>query len=80
MFDAAAAERGENVGAEDKQSRIAFLFAKEYGYDEIMKLLSEHGTDLEYDYRTMSPFTCLVYIYLCDETSFLSSIFEILTK
>ena len=36
-------EHGANVGAEDKQGRNPFSLAREKGYDEIMKLLSEHG-------------------------------------
>lgn len=60
-------ERGANVGAEDKHGRTPFFLAKEYGYDEIINLLSEHGA--EYDCRVMSPFMCLAYIYLCDEMS-----------
>jgi hypothetical protein len=36
---------GANVGGEDNQGRTPFLLAKEYGYDEIMELLSEHGDE-----------------------------------
>ena len=36
-------ERGANVEAEDKQGRTPFSEVKERGYEEIMKLLSEHG-------------------------------------
>jgi ankyrin repeat protein len=38
-------EHGANVGAKDKQGRTPFLLAKEHGYDEIMKLLSERGAE-----------------------------------
>jgi hypothetical protein len=36
-------EHGANLDAEDKQGRTPFTLAKENGYNEIMKLLSEHG-------------------------------------
>jgi hypothetical protein len=38
-------ERGANVGAKDKQGKTPLTWAKEYGYDEIMELLSEYGTE-----------------------------------
>ena len=36
-------EHGANVNAEDGQGRTPFQIASAKGYDEIMKLLSEHG-------------------------------------
>ena len=36
-------EHGANVGAEDSKGKSPFQIASEKGYDEIMKLLSEHG-------------------------------------
>lgn len=37
--------RGANVGAEDVRGRTPFSLANEAGYEEIMKLLLEHGTE-----------------------------------
>jgi ankyrin repeat protein len=36
-------EHGANVDAEDSEGRTPFQIASAKGYDEIMKLLSEHG-------------------------------------
>ena len=36
-------DRGANVGVEDNQGKTPFSLAKERQFDEIMKLLSEHG-------------------------------------
>ena len=38
-------EHGADVGAEDKRGRTPFELAKEHGYNEIMKLLSEHEAE-----------------------------------
>jgi ankyrin repeat protein len=45
-------ERGANVGAEDNHGTTPFSIAKEYGYDNIMKLLTEYGT--QYDHGATS--------------------------
>ena len=39
-------EHSANVGAKDWQGRTPLQIASEKGYDEIMKLLSEHGAKL----------------------------------
>jgi ankyrin repeat protein len=37
-------EHGANVGAENKQGETPFTLAKGWRHDEVIKLLSEHGT------------------------------------
>ena len=40
-------EHGANVGAKDNEGETAFQMASAVGYDEMMKLLLEHGATAE---------------------------------